>query len=442
MSDMDNRQSGNDRPQRVFSNYYSRERGVATYRKRRRVNFITRVAVGVVLVLIVGGAAILFGRQFVYMLTSSAGSATNAETKAESHATAQITTVQPAEVSFAIAGDIVANSGVVDSGRRADGNAYNFVHLFSNIKDAVTTHDLCMVFQETGMYGDEYGFGGTSQLNAPQDLGRAEVAAGFNVALHATDHALDMGPDGLHNELAWWHNEQPDVAVLGVAEPDPVENPGFSNYVDDVYVYERGDFKVAVLNHTQGINESDEAIVSPLTEAKVREDVDKAKELGAQMIVACPHWGEENSSQVSDEQREFAKLYASLGVDVVVGSGPRVLQEVEVLDGEQGHKTLCYYSLGCLVSSLNANNLLGGIAEFKLERSDQGEFTVADAVLKPVVTHRASGEDFAAYLLSEYTPELAQKSWDNLTPDYLGEQCEEVLGTGYDADAGEYKISI
>ncbi len=445
MSDFSNKPHASGGDQRVFANHYSRARGVASYRQRRRANRITKIAVWIVLVLIVGGAAVLFGRQLIYALTHSAGSTTSTESKASGHEDVLITTTQPASISFVAAGDVVANSSVVESGKKTDGNAYNFVHLFSNISDEVGKFDVRMLNQETPMAGSDHGFGGTNPLNAPQDLGRAEVAAGFNVILHANDHALDWGTDGVHKELSWWHTEQPNLPILGVAEPDPVKNPGLSDYVSDVYTYSKDGFKIAVLNHSFGIEGDDHSVVAPLDEDKVREDVSRARDLGAEVIVACPHWGDENNPEISDEQREYAELYAKLGVDVIVGTHPRVLQGVEVLSGEGNHKTLCYYSLGCLVSGLNApEHFLGGMAEFSIDRSDNGTYTVTGAKLKPVVTHRANGDEYSTYLLADYTDEIARTGWDgySYTRSFYDQRCEEVLGDDYDTDAGALSIEV
>lgn len=444
MSGFDDNRTDNKARQRVFASYYSRSRGVESYRKRRRVNRITKVAVWIILLLIVGGATVLLGRQLFYSLSTALGTSAPEETSSAKQEEVAITTVQPASISVVCAGDVIANGSVIDSGRQADGDAYNFVHLFANIKDEVEGFDLRVVSQETSLAGSEYGFGETYRLNAPQDLGRAEVAGGFNVILRATDHTLDMGTDGLHNELSWWHVEQPSMPVLGVAEPDPdpIQNPGLSNYVDNVYLFEKDGFKIAIINHSTGIGEEDQGCVAPLTEDQVYRDVQKAKDLGAEMIIACPHWGDENTTEITDEQREFAELYADLGVDVIVGSHPRVLQGVETLSKGDGGKTLCYYSLGCLTSSLDADNMLGGLAEFTLERTDDGGCSVANAVLKPVVTHRASGTDHTTYLLSDYSDELSYSGWDGLTPEHYNQRCLEVLGDDFDTEAEELRIDM
>ena len=45
-------------------------------------------------------------------------------------------------------------------------------------------------------------------------------------------------------------------------------------------------------------------------------------------------------------QKKYAKLFADLGVDVVVGEHPHVIQPVTWMDGKDGNKTLVIYSLG------------------------------------------------------------------------------------------------
>ena len=428
---------------RGYASQYSRSQGVEAYQQRRRMGFATKVLVTLVLVLIVGGAAVLFGRQFFYAVTDGNADGQTPASGAKAGADTPITTVQPATATVVSTGDVILNGAAMDSGRREGQNAYNYVHLFQQLKDEIEPFDLRMVSQETALAGADFGYGSLEPLNAPQDLGRAEVAAGFNVVLRATDHTLDTGTNGLHNELSWWHTEHPDVPVLGVAEPDPQANPGLSDYVSQVYVQDVKGFKVGVLNHTWGVNEEDESAVANLDEEKIAHDVELARKEGAEVIVACPHWGAENEEEISEEQTTYAQVYADLGVDVIFGTHPRVLQSVDVLEGEHGHKTVCFYSLGCLVSGLEENNLLGGLAEVTFDRKDDGTCSVTSAVLKPVVTHRASGDDYAAYLLSDYSDEIAESSdMGARTPGYWSTRCYEILGDEFDGEAGEYRVSL
>lgn len=431
------------------SSRYSRNEGVSAYRSRRRRSRVVRFVVAVVLVCIIGAAAFLFGRQYLdYSVLpfevpgAEMYETSKPENRKEEMAAEPATTFEPVQVRVLGAGDVIMNGAVVESGQ-TEGGGYSFGHLFSPIASEIQSFDARLVDQETALAGSSYGFGNSTPLNAPQELGRAEADAGFNVILRATDHTLDTGWDGLHNELIWWHSEFPKMPIVGMTEADPEKNPGIDGYVNDVYMYEKEGFKIAILNHSCAIDEESWNVVSPLVEEKVNRDVAKAREQGADMIVACPHWGIEDDTELTDEQKTFSRIYANAGVDVIIGTNPRVLQRVEVLTNSEGHKTLCYYSLGCLVSSLYPDNLVGGLAEVTLVRDAEGKCSIESAVLKPVVTHRAAGDEYATYLVSDYTDELAQSSWDgSLTPEDIARRCREVLGDEYDSDAGELRIDL
>ncbi len=424
------------------STKYSRSQGLSTYKRRRRRNRVFNAIVVLVVLAIVAGGVALFGRQLVggelpsFSLPSSSAPAqtTNTEDKP-----ANVVLVEPAQISLAFAGDVIMNSAVVDSGSDYSGN-YNFSHLFANLTPEISGFDVRALSQETGMGGSQYGYGYSYPLNAPTELGTAEVNAGFNVILHATDHAIDTGHEGVHNELLWWQSNNPSIPVLGVAEPDPAGNPSLSDYVNNIYIYEKSGFKVAILNHSTDIREEDGSVVSMLDTQKIAADVTKAHELGANMVIACPHWGNEGDTELSEEETRFAQLYADHGVDVVIGTHPRVLQRAEILDGPEGHKTVCFYSLGCLISSIDTNNLLGGIAELTFTRDAQQNYRIAGAKLKPVVTNRASGTDFTSYLLANYTDDIASSSWDGQTREVLNERCAEILGAGYNQET--YELSV
>lgn len=432
MSDVD----GNDR--------FSRAQGIDSYKRRRRWGRVWRVLIGLVLIGIIGGASYLFGKQYIdaEKIPFDLPGLESEPPAVEQEEAAAPVEVQPASMSLLASGDVVLDGVATESGHRESG-AYEFEHLFRQIMGELREYDVRIVAQEPAIAGASYGFGGEHPLNAPQDLGRAEEKAGFNVVLRANDHALDTGAEGIHNELVWWEDNLKNLPVLGIADEQPENNPTLANYVSNVYIFEKDGFKIAILNHTSNIEENSKGMVSLLTPEKIAADVTRARELGAEMIIACPHWGEENNSEVVDEQKEFARTYAEQGVDVILGNHPRVLQPVEVLEGPGGHKTVCFYSLGCLINGQSDANALGGFAELQLARNDQGVCEVTSARLRPTVVHRAQAEDFRTYLLSDYTDDLCYSSMDSwITVDEWNRRCEEALGDGYNAENMEFVVNL
>jgi poly-gamma-glutamate synthesis protein (capsule biosynthesis protein) len=87
-------------------------------------------------------------------------------------------------------------------------------------------------------------------------------------------------------------------------------------------------------------------------------------------------------------------------VDVIVGTGPHVLQPVEWLERPDGAKTLVWYSIGNLLSSqLQSNQLTGGVALFKATKKDTG-VVISDVQFKPTfMSYQWSAADKAAQRL-------------------------------------------
>lgn len=356
------------------------------------------------------------------------------------------TQAQAVDINLTMVGDMVTQGTVVSASQTTSGT-YDFSNLFSDTSSDISSADVALVDQESAIAGQTYGYGSGVPYNAPDTLATAEANAGIDVVLKASNYALDLGYDGLHDELTNWAKNEPNLQVLGVADP---EGTAGTDRVNNVYIYEKDGFKVAILNYTYGTDttvskSTDSSYVATLSEDKVKADVQAAKDAGADMIVACPHWGTEYSTEISSEQSTYGQLFADEGVDVVIGDHPHVVQPVEVITNSSGHKTVCYYSVGNYVSaSKSTAALIGGIAKVTLHKDTDGTCSVTAASLVPVVTHRANGNSYGVYKLSDYTQQLAQKGWDTyLTPTYVKSYLDSTLSDlTYDESAGAYTVSL
>ena len=97
----------------------------------------------------------------------------------------------------------------------------------------------------------------------------------------------------------------------------------------------------------------------------------KEARANADVVLVSMHWGTEDSSTVNDDQREASQRVANLGADVVIGTGPHVLQPVEQLTRTDGGKTLVWYSIGNMLSTqLWINELTGGVAKWTVTKRD------------------------------------------------------------------------
>ena len=234
----------------------------------------------------------------------------------------------------------------------------------------------------------------------------AAIAAGFDIFTCATNHTMDMGSAGVEKELEYFGKHK-EAVHLGT-------NASQADY-DKITYYEKNNITFALLNYTYGTNGIDLPkdkpwLVNLMDKDKIRKDITEARK-HADVVMVFPHWGTENSHKVSDYQKEYTKLFSDLGVDIVIGSHPHVLQPVAWVTNEKsGKKMLVYYSLGNFIShQINLPQLCGGMAEVTIEK-DNGKITISSAKLAPVVCHYSRGGNgfvFSVYKLSDYTDELA-----------------------------------
>lgn len=387
--------------------------------------------------------------------SSSSKKATKAKaTSAKEDSTKEEKTTTPATVEVMMVGDVLMHDEIVDSGWQGDGSYY-FGFVFDNIKDYIDAADVRILNQETVMGDPSNGYhlymGAVGPImNTPTALADTEVDYGFNVILKATNHTYDLGYAGLGHELDYWKANYPNMPVLGVNNPNAATGDTSQDYVNNVYVFEKNGMKIAILNYTWATNENiswdtDSSYISYMSEEKIREDVKKARDAGAEMIIACPHWGIEYDTEPSDEEDTYSKLFTELGVDVILGAHPHILQPIELLQNEDGHKTVCFYSVGnYIAASLMQNySLIGGIARVTLQRDAKGNYSVSDASLVPTVICKTYGPNMSAFPIYEWTDDLAAQSiQSDTTVDYVYSFCSDLYGNAFDAKTGIVTLDL
>lgn len=345
-----------------------------------------------------------------------------------SEVTTQATTNAVSSVSLVAVGDNLIHNTLISAGEQED-DSLDYSSFYENIKNDISSADIAVINQETILGGSEFEYTGYPVFNSPWEIGTAAIDAGFDIFTCATNHSLDKGYAGIEQECAFF-DQHPEVVHVGT-------NDSEEDYNSIIY-YEKNSIRFAILNYTYGTNgipipESSPWCVNMMDKEKITADVNAAKQ-NADVIIVFPHWGTENSTSVSDYQREYVQLFSDLGVDIVIGTHPHVLQPVEWVENETtGKKMLVYYSLGNFIShQTSLNQLCGGMAEIKIEKKN-GEISITSAKLVPVVCwYKSSGDkyEFSVYKLSDYTDSIAdshaQRS-NGATPDYFREYASDIV---------------
>lgn len=317
---------------------------------------------------------------------------------------------EPQEVSLVMVGDILMHTKVYESGLMENGS-YNYDHMFAQVREDIEAADIALVNQEVILGGRELGLSGYPAFNAAYEVGDSLVDAGFDVILHATNHALDKGKKGLLNCIHFWEKQYPDIAVLGIHKSE--------EEAQEIYVQEVNGIRLAILNYTYGTNgislpKDMPYAVELWDEEQIAEDVDLAKEM-ADFVIVCPHWGTEYVLEETADQREKAQFLADLGVDLVIGTHPHVVEPVKWVTGADGNEMLVYYSIGNFINATSgtgtgkAARMLGAMAEVTIAVDEETqEVYISQYGVEPLVTHNVSGSgQITTYKLKDYTEELA-----------------------------------
>ena len=265
-------------------------------------------------------------------------------------------------------GDALIHSAIYEDALLSDGS-YDFKPMLEYIKPISSKYDLAYYNQETILGGKKLGYSNYPRFNSPDEVGDAFIDAGFNLVSLATNHTMDKGEEGVLNSVNYWSNQK-DVVWDGQRSSQEER--------DKVRVYECNGIKYAFFSYTTWTNGLEtpvgkEYLNNVYSPEKAKNDIDKVKDK-VDVIIVAMHWGVEYSMDVSSEQEGIANYLASLGVNLIIGSHPHVVEPVQYInDG----KTLVIYSLGNFISDqVGTERLTGLMMEVTINKVETKEGTV------------------------------------------------------------------
>lgn len=255
-------------------------------------------------------------------------------------------------VSFVACGDNLIHHTIYESGFE-----HGFLPMYEKIKPYIKKHDLAFINQETILGGKEIGLSTYPRFNSPYEIGDALVDAGFNLISLANNHTLDRGEIAIKNSISYWQNQP--VIYSGSEK----ENQSHMK------IFTKNEITFAFIAYTYGTNgipipSGKEYLVNLFDYEKARNDIEKIKD-EVDVIVVSMHWGDEYQNYPNDLQIEQANFLAKLGVDIIVGHHPHVIQPFDIIN-VNGKNTYVIYSLGNFLSDQKGIDRLIGMA-FSLE---------------------------------------------------------------------------
>ena len=253
-------------------------------------------------------------------------------------------------IKIASVGDIMChNTQYIDAYDKTT-DTYDFMHMFTNVADDLRKADLTIGNLETTFAGKERGYSGYPNFNTPEKLATNLKELGFDVLSTANNHSLDTGYKGIEGTIANLDNV--GISHMGTYTS---EEMGQEILVKDV----KG-IKIAFLSYTYGTNgipipKGKEYCVNLIDKNKIKQDIEKAKECGVDLISVSMHWGEEYRLKPTAEQKELADFLFEQGVDIILGSHAHVLEpmetrEITLYDGTK-KQVFLIYSQGNFISA-------------------------------------------------------------------------------------------
>ena len=262
----------------------------------------------------------------------------------------------PDSISLYFAGDIMQHKAQLDAALQPDGT-YNYSGCFTQVTPEIEAADIAVCNFETTLGGAPYS--GYPQFCSPDAYAQAVRDAGFDIFLTANNHCMDRRNHGLVRTL--------DILdSLGVAHIGTYRNQAErdSNYP---YILDRNGIRIALLNYTydtNGIPVAPPCIVNYIDTTVIKKDLARARELKADCIIACMHWGTEYMLQPDAQQKKLEDWLYAHGVDHIIGGHPHVVQPVRTLPDYRNRpiRHLTVWSLGNYISNMSAPNTYNGLA--------------------------------------------------------------------------------
>lgn len=304
------------------------------------------------------------------------------------------TTVRTKTAKISAVGDILCQMDMIDDAKTSDG--YDFSHMFTEISKFVKNSDIAIGTLETNFVDGKYS--GVGKYNSPIEFLKAVKDSGIGLVSLAHNHVLDYETQGLETTIS--KIKEQNIEITGIKEnsertneqdentldEEKQENPDFTGNIKEI-----NGIKVAFLGYTYGlsneneVNEEEKKKANIYSEELAKKDIEYAKQ-SSNYIIAIMHWGDVNSSEISEYQRNITSFLVENGVDMILGAHPSVVEPMEMIQTEEGKNVLVAYSLGNYMSTLkydDANVEL--ILNIQISKSSDSDKAVLQKVdYKPI----------------------------------------------------------
>lgn len=270
------------------------------------------------------------------------------------------------EAEIVFAGDAMQHKAQIEAAYVAN-NTYDYSNCFSEIAPYITDCDYAVVNLETPLGGKPYT--GYPCFSAPDSYLSALKESGFDLMLAANNHTLDRRDKGLLRTINQFESQSAEyIGIYRNYEHRSSHLP---------LIKQINGIKIGFLNYTYGTNGiaiQGDVIVDYIDQELIKADVQQARRTGAELIAVCIHWGDEYRLLPNKTQQSLAEFLCDIGVDMIIGGHPHVIQPMELRYNIKHNKNiLLVYSLGNFISNMKTRDTRGGaVVKAYLSRNAHG----------------------------------------------------------------------
>lgn len=305
-------------------------------------------------------------------------------------------------------GDLMQHQGQLNAASTSKG--YDYTDCFRYVKEEISQADIAIANLEVTLGGKPYT--GYPAFSAPDEYLQAIKDAGFDVLTTANNHCLDRSRKGLERTILMLDSLRlPHAGTYVNAEARARRYP---------LLLEQNGFRIALLSYTYGTNGikvTPPNVVNYIDKKVITQDIEAARALHPDAIIACMHWGIEYQSLPNNEQKSLADWLLSQGVTHVIGCHPHVVQPLELrTDSLTKQQNIVAYSLGNFISNMTARRTDGGLM-LKLELTKDSVTRVTDCAYSLVWTARpvlSRQKNYTLYPVGPLTDSLPEAARNHL----------------------------
>ncbi|MEG1141205.1 MAG: CapA family protein [Clostridia bacterium] len=242
-------------------------------------------------------------------------------------------------------GSVYASPNIIKSHR--NNSSYDFTSGYDKLKDITNKYDVVLASLASPIAGSGLGYSTTKVYNSPDELALLFKYLNVSLVTCATTNMLDKNEKGVIN-------------TIDTLNKSDIKNTGINKSNDfKPVILDKNNIKIGILSYTDKSSiksvKQKEYLVNVLNEENIKRDVKFLNDNNVDYIITYLDIDNTDAHRINANQKDLVNLLIDNKIDVIIGTGSKVVQE-EVNDivttGEEQKHVYYIYSVGDLLGDM------------------------------------------------------------------------------------------